>query len=247
MTTDERDLGRSLKLLWGGRTRPGRGRPPALSLERIVAAAIEVADELALTEGFEALSMRAIAQRLGVGTMSLYRYVPGKSELLDLMLDHVMDVPDETGGPDRGWREILSAAARQHWRLCLDHPWYPFVDQSRPLLGPRSMLGLDRLLALLRPSGIDDRTLLMMISVQNDHVESVARRYVNERRVERRTGVTTEEFWAAQAPTLEKAMNSGDYPVMADLADDTFDFSYEQLFEFGLARLHDGFAAHVDL
>jgi AcrR family transcriptional regulator len=246
MTTehgDGRDLGRSLKLLWGDTTRPPRGRPPALSLDRIVAAAVEVADELARTEGLEALSMRSIATRLGVGTMSLYRYVPGKAELLDLMLDHVIDVPGEDA--EGGWRGILEADARHHWRLCLDHPWYAFVDQSRPLLGPNAMRGLDRLVARLRPTGVDDRTLLMMISAQNDYVEGVARRYVNERRAEARTGVSNEQFWAAQEPTLVKAMSSGDYPTMADMADNTFDFSYEQLFEFGLARLHDGFAAHI--
>jgi hypothetical protein len=107
------------------------------------------------------------------------------------------------------------------------------------------MRGLDRLVTRLRPTGVDDRTLLMMISAQNDYVEGVARRYVNERRAEARTGVSNEQFWAAQEPTLVKAMSSGDYPTMADMADNTFDFSYEQLFEFGLARLHDGFAAHI--
>ncbi|MGP4024862.1 TetR/AcrR family transcriptional regulator [Actinomadura sp. 3N407] len=247
MTTEhggERDLGRSLELLWGDRTRPARGRPPTLSLDRIVAAAVEVADELAETEGLEALSMRVIATHLGVGTMSLYRYVPGKSELLDLMLDHVIDVPEEDEA--HGWREILTAEAHHHWRLCMDHPWYPFVDQSRPLLGPNGLRGLDRLLSQLRPTGIDDRSLLMMIGVQSDYVDGVARSYINERRAEKRTGVSNEEFWRAQTPTLMDAMNSGAFPTMADLADNTFDFSYEQLFEFGLTRLHDGFAAFID-
>jgi AcrR family transcriptional regulator len=250
MTTEQgggRDLGRSLELLWGDRTRPPRGRPAALSLDRVVTAAVEVADELSRTEGLDALSMRSIATRLGVGTMSLYRYVPGKSELLDLMLDHVIDVPEENGQEDgRSWREILTADARHHWRMCLDHPWYPFVDQSRPLLGPNGLRGLDRLLNLLRPLGLDDRTLLMMISTQIDFVEGVARRYINERRAEARTGVSNEEFWEAQAPTLMAALTSGDYPTMAALSDDTFDFSHEQLFDFGLTRLHDGFARFVD-
>ncbi|NVI89466.1 TetR/AcrR family transcriptional regulator [Actinomadura sp. BRA 177] len=249
MTTehgDGRDLGRSLKLLWGDTTRPPRGRPPALSLDRVITAAVEVADELARTEGLDALSMRSIATRLGVGTMSLYRYVPGKSELLDLMLDHVIGVPDEDEDAEGGWREIFAAEAHRHWRLCLDHPWYPFVDQSRPLLGPNAMRGLDVLIAKLRPIGVDDRTLLMMISTQSDYVEGVARRYINEIRAEARTGVSNEEFWSAQEPTIVTALNSGDFPTMADLADNTFDFSYEQVFEFGLTRLHDGFATFID-
>ncbi|GAA0596067.1 TetR/AcrR family transcriptional regulator [Actinomadura livida] len=243
---DGRDLNLSLKLLWGGRTRPQRGRPPTLSLGRIVAAAVEVADELSLTEGLEALSMRSIATHLGVGTMSLYRYVPGRSELLDLMLDHVIEVPETDPGDDHGWREILTDAAHHHWKLCMDHPWYPFVDQSRPLLGPNSMRGLDRLFRLLRPTGLDDRTLMMMIGVQGDYVDGLARGYINERRAERRTGVSNEDFWRAQEPTLVEAMNSGRFPTMAALSESTFDFTHEQLFEFGLARLHDGFATFID-
>lgn len=251
MTTehgDDRDLGRSLKLLWGDRTRPPRGRPPTLTLDRIVTAAVEVADELAVAEGLDALSMRHIATHLGVGTMSLYRYVPGKSELLDLMLDHVIEPPEPESERDegQGWREILTAEAQGHWRLCMDHPWYPFVDQSRPLLGPNGLRELDSLLSRLRPMGVADRTLLMVVSTQNDYVEGVARRNINERRAEARTGVSNEAFWQAQAPTLVKALSSGDYPTMADLADDTFDFSYEQVFEFGLNRLHDGFASFLD-
>ncbi|XRQ05784.1 TetR/AcrR family transcriptional regulator, partial [Actinomadura welshii] len=237
---DARDMGLSLKLLWGDRTRPQRGRPPTLSLDRIVAAAVEVADEIALTEGLEALSMRAIATRLGVGTMSLYRYVPGKSELLDLMLDHVIEIPEDEPDMEGGWRDILTAEARGQWQLCMDHPWYPFVDQSRPLIGPNSMRGLDRFFRLLRPSGIEDRTLMMMFAVQNDFVDGLARSHLNEVRAERRTGVSSEEFWKAQEPTLVDALNSGDYPRMAALADNVFDFSYEQLLEFGLTRLHDG-------
>ncbi|TDC76911.1 TetR/AcrR family transcriptional regulator [Actinomadura sp. 7K507] len=240
-----RDLGVSLKLLWGDRTRPPRGRPATLSLDRIVAAAVEVADEIALSEGLEALSMRSIATQLGVGTMSLYRYVPGRSELLDLMLDHVIEIPEDEPDAEAGWRDVLTAEAHAEWRLCMDHPWYPYVDQSRPLLGPNSMRGLDRVFRLLRPSGIDDRTLMMMFGVQSDFVDGLARSYLNERRAEHRTGVSSDEFWQAQVPTLEKALGSGDFPTMADLADNTFDFSYEQLFEFGLSRLHDGFAAFI--
>ncbi|RKS76271.1 TetR family transcriptional regulator [Actinomadura pelletieri DSM 43383] len=251
MTTehgDDRDLGLSLRLLWTGRTRPPRGRPPALTLDQIVEAAVEVADEIALTEGIEALSMRRVANRLGVGTMTLYRYVPAKSELLDLMLDRVVEVPDPTCDIDdeTGWREILTEEARGYWRLCLDHPWYPYVDQSRPILGPNAVRGLDRVLGLLRRTGASDRTLMMMIAVQHDYANGVVRGHINELRAEARTGLSNEEFWAQQAPTLETVLHSGDFPTMASLDEKTFDFTYEELFEFGLNSLHDGFARLLD-
>jgi AcrR family transcriptional regulator len=73
--------------------------PIWLDLDRIVQAAIEVAD----AEDLGTLSMRKVAERLGVGTMSLYTYVPGKSELIDLMFDQAVAGPNE---PVRGtWRE----------------------------------------------------------------------------------------------------------------------------------------------
>lgn len=79
------DPARSLALLWRTSERTSRKGKPDLSVDRIVRAGIEIAD----AEGLAALSMRRVAERLGVGTMSLYTYVPGKAELLDVMLDTV--------------------------------------------------------------------------------------------------------------------------------------------------------------
>ena len=79
------DPRRSLDLLWGDAPRPSRGPKPGLDVATIVAAAIALAD----ADGLDGLSMRRVAERLGVGTMSLYTYVPSKAELLDLMLDTV--------------------------------------------------------------------------------------------------------------------------------------------------------------
>ena len=72
-----------IELAWGLRERPGRGTRRGLSLERVVAAGIKVA----LTEGIGALSMARVAAELGAATMSLYRYVAAKDELLTLMVD----------------------------------------------------------------------------------------------------------------------------------------------------------------
>lgn len=80
---EQNPLEKSLQLLWEGLPEPEKGPKPKLTLEQIVAAGIELADN----EGVEALSMRKLAQQLDVGTMSLYRYVPSKDDLLNLMLD----------------------------------------------------------------------------------------------------------------------------------------------------------------
>jgi AcrR family transcriptional regulator len=85
----------SMQLLWGTREPPTRGPKPGLELGAIVAAATTLAD----AQGLGELSMRKVAQELAVGTMSLYRYVPGKAELLDLMLDAAYGEMLQAEGP----------------------------------------------------------------------------------------------------------------------------------------------------
>lgn len=247
MTTDyssgSGDVSKSLELLWGMQQRPTRGPKPGLTLDRIVVAAVEVAD----ADGLAALSMRRVATHLGVGTMSLYRYVPGKAELLDLMLDHVAGPVDDDppGEQPVGWREALEELARGIWQLCLDHPWYPQVDQVRPLMGPNNIAGMDRLLSRLKPTGLTDRQLVLMVSVVDGFVNAVARAQVNSLQAEQRTGISEEEFWAAQEPVLIRMMESGRYPTLSRLHENTFTFSYEDVFEFGLKAVLDGLAAVV--
>ena len=107
------DPARSLELLWGARRTPTRGPKPGLSVERIVYAAIELAD----AEGLAALSMRRVAERLGVGTMSLYTYVPGKAELLDVMVDTVYGELSTQDGDEADWRARVEQVARANWAL----------------------------------------------------------------------------------------------------------------------------------
>lgn len=247
MTTDyssgSGDVSKSLELLWGMQQRPTRGPKPGLTLERIVVAAVEVAD----ADGLAALSMRRVAAHLGVGTMSLYRYVPGKAELLDLMLDHVAGPVDGDAADEPvGWRAALDEMARGTWQLCLDHPWYPQVDQVRPLLGPNSIAGVDRLIRRLKPTGLPDKQLMLMVSVIDGFVTTLARSHVNALQAEQRTGVSEEEFWAAQEPVLVKMMETGRYPALAAMDEDTFSFGYEEIFEFGLKTILDGLALRVE-
>ncbi|HEY1619933.1 MAG TPA: TetR/AcrR family transcriptional regulator, partial [Streptosporangiaceae bacterium] len=74
---------RGVDFLWGSRERPSRGPRPGLSVERIVAAAVGIAD----AAGLGAVSMQRVASEVGFATMALYRYVPGKTELISIMID----------------------------------------------------------------------------------------------------------------------------------------------------------------
>ncbi|MGH3906267.1 MAG: TetR/AcrR family transcriptional regulator [Pseudonocardiaceae bacterium] len=236
------DLSRSLELLWRGKEPAGSGPKPGLTLERIVTAAVELADR----EGLAALSMRKVAAELDVGTMSLYRYVPGKGELLDLMLDHVNGPPralDEHRGKD--WRRTMGLVARGTWQLYLDHPWLLQVNQSRPILGPNALAGFDFALSALDGLGLTGREKVAVILAVDHYVTGTARTYALKRQVIQETGITDEEFWGAQEPVLTKAMASGNYPEIAALPEDAFSIDGAEALEFGLTPLLDGLEAFI--
>jgi AcrR family transcriptional regulator len=235
-TSGSGDIVRTLELLWDTGRRPSRGPKPALSLDRIVEAAVRIAD----AEGLEAVSMRRVATELGTGTMSLYRHVPGKAELLDLMLDRVQRPSDNPAAlGDSGWRAALEAMARATLDLYRRHPWLLQVNQSRPILGPSALDGMEKVLTRIRPMGLTDPELISAIIMVDGYVVGAARTQLYQQEAERRTGLTDAEFWQAQVPTLEKIMASGRYPVMASLSEDAFGPDFDH-FEFGLQRILDG-------
>ncbi|PNV34065.1 TetR family transcriptional regulator [Streptomyces sp. DH-12] len=239
-TSGSGDLARTLDLLWGTGQRPSRGPKPGLTLERIVEAAIEVADR----DGIGALSMRRIASELGTGTMSLYRYVPGKAELLDLMLERVQHPHDPGDLGDGDWRSALEALGRATLALYRRHPWLLEVNQSRPVLGPNALDGLETVLSRIKPMGLSDPELMSAIMMIDGYVAGAARTQRYQEEAERSSGLTDAQFWDAQHPYLERAMNSGRYPVLAGLSEDTFGTDFDH-FEFGLQRILDGLEEFV--
>ncbi|MCX4699897.1 TetR/AcrR family transcriptional regulator [Streptomyces sp. NBC_01352] len=241
-TSGSGDIVRTMELLWDTGRRPSRGPKPALTLDRIVEAAVQVAD----ADGLDAVSMRRIATELGTGAMSLYRYVPGKGELLDLMLDRVQrpsENPADLG--DGSWRSALEAMGRATLALYRRHPWLLQVNQSRPILGPSALDGMEKILARIKPMGLTDPELVSAVIMIDGYVVGAARTQLYQREAERRTGLTDTEFWQAQAPTLEKIMTSGRYPLLATLDEDTWGPDFDH-FEFGLQRILDGLEVFVN-
>ncbi|WP_399879952.1 TetR/AcrR family transcriptional regulator [Streptomyces sp. BBFR51] len=108
--------------------------PVPLDRERIVAAAIALADE----GGLEAVSLRKVAARLNAGPMRLYRYISTKEELFDLMMDEVQAeiLPEEQPGD---WREALRILAHRTRQAALRHEWLADLLGGRPALGPNSL------------------------------------------------------------------------------------------------------------
>lgn len=241
------DPARSMALLWRTSERVSRKGRPELSVDRIVRAAIEIAD----SEGVAALSMRRVAERLGVGTMSLYTYVPGKAELIDVMLDTVCG---ETARPEDitgGWRARLELVARENWALYRRHPWLSQVAaSSRPPLGPNLITKYEYELGTVDGIGLTDVEMDAVLTLIGGFVQGTARGAAEAAQLARQTGVSDEQWWYATAPFLERVFDSRRFPLAARVgaaAGEAQGAAYDadHAFEFGLQRVLDGVEALV--
>jgi AcrR family transcriptional regulator len=126
----------------------GADRRTQLTRDRVVAAGIELADR----DGIESISMRKLAQELGVEAMSLYTHVRNKDDLLDGMVDAVIGkIPTSTGGAH--WRTSLRQMALAARGIMLTHPWAPRPIESRTTPGPAAMRYINTVLGVLREGG----------------------------------------------------------------------------------------------
>lgn len=243
-------LTRSLDLLWGrdGKEddRPARGPKPALTLQGIVEAGIRLANR----DGLAALSMRSLATELGVGTMSLYRYVPGKAELINLMVDHAYGpasaLPDEAEAPGSAdWRRALEQIAEGSWELYTTNTWLIQVNQARPILGPNSMAGFDYALEALSGLGLSGQEKVGVLVAIDNLVLGAARSHVLYQQAAQHSGVSDEEFWRTQEPYMVRALEDGVFSQIATLPEDSFSQEAAASMRFGLTALLDGFASLI--
>ena len=238
------DPARLLALLWGSQTTPGRS---GLTLKAIVAAALNLAD----TDGLEAVSMRNVAERLGVGTMSLYTHVPGKTELLDLMIDAAYgELYDSVETPSRqpgDWRDALRFIARQNWELYGRHPWLLGITGWRPVIGPHLTRKYEAELRPLDGLGLSDVEMDAVLTLVLTHVEGCARARALRERTQRDTAMTDTEWWVTQAPLLDKIIPPDMFPVAGRVGAASSEeyqgvSSPEYAFTFGLERILAGVA-----
>lgn len=135
--------------VWSRPVRGARGPAPERSRAEITTAALALAD----AEGLAAVSMRALAQRLGAGPASLYRYVGSRDELLDLMADAVAAELDLSAAPTGDWLDDLVGLARQSKAAHVRHPWLADLNDRRgEVLGPHAIDYLDHALRILAPA-----------------------------------------------------------------------------------------------
>jgi AcrR family transcriptional regulator len=211
-----------------------------LGRDEIVTAAIDLADQA----GAEALTMKAVAARLGPYTpMALYRYVYSKDGLVDLMLDRVageVPVPDRPG-PD--WRADLEALAGQTRQMIKRHSWYAVLFHTRPPAGPRTMARLEFMLAVLTERGASPAAAMTYAALIDRHILGSGLQEAEEARMSQRHELDDPgNMAAALAAVYDLAAAAGRYPVLTRWLADPAGPPPDEQFKLGLTFLLDGIA-----
>lgn len=243
---DGGDPRRSLELLWG-RNEPGRRGPKQrLSTEEVVQAAIALAD----ADGVRALSMRKVAEAVGVSPMSLYTYVPSKAELLDLMFDRVLGEAADPGEDCAGWRAKLAFIARERWRLNERHPWLLDMRPHRPPLGPNVLRKAEATLMALDGMGLEPEDMVSAAEAMQNYVIGALHSAREARETERQSGLTDAQWFEIVGPLLDQHTSLAAYPAVARMSQARRSKARTpaervELFEFGLERVLDGLDAFI--
>jgi AcrR family transcriptional regulator len=223
-------------LVWERPEPPDRPVLAPLSRERIVRAAIRLAD----ADGLAAVSLRKVAAALDVGPMRLYGYIATKEELLQLMVDAVHAEIQPAGD---GWREVLRSLADATRQAAHQHEWFADLIGGRPQLGPNTLASGEAVVAAM--GGVDLDTLVPAIAAVNAYVIGAVRREITERRAERATGKDMKQWQAASGPYLERTFATGQFPALAVVVRDGPHLNADQTFRTGLDFLLDGIEVRI--
>jgi AcrR family transcriptional regulator len=236
--SDDDELPQPLARLWGPEARSAREPRLSLTLDRILEAAIELADG----DGLDAVTMARVAKRLGFTTMSLYRYVDSKDELLVLMLNHVLTPPPALDAPSDGWRHGLE---RWCWEMRLGlrrHPWVERVPVGGLMGTPSQLTWMDRGLGAMADTGLGEQEKAEILLLLNGYVYWEARLSADLAEAERDAGGSSPDQFAA---LLDRVVTADRYPAIkraldAGIFEDGVGDDRDTDFAFGLARVLDG-------
>jgi AcrR family transcriptional regulator len=236
-----------LDLLWGRRERGKRGPRAGLSADAIVAAAMTIAD----AEGLEAVSMARVAHKLGFTTMSLYRHVANKEELLQLMwnasalgAEHLVIEGDD-------WRSRLRTWAIIERDVLDSHPWITQMPMAAPPVAPNSLHFVERGLATLDDTGLADADKLRIIGLLSSYTLSEARMASDAARAA--TAAQGDGDGQSGPPVpfeslLRELLDEQTYPRLYRIAwaPGAATVSERDEFLFGIDRILDGVAALIE-
>jgi AcrR family transcriptional regulator len=231
--------------IWQRIERSGRQARPTLTHAQIAAAAIELAD----AGGLEALTMRRLAERLGVATMGLYRYVRGKDELIELMVDAVYaDAATAAADVATDWRAAMDRCAHELRALFSQHPWLSGIGVTSPLT-PNVTRYTDRTLAALAGTGLDEDTKMVVLNTVRSYVVGITgSQLVLTSFLERHGVPSVNQLRERLAPQMTWLLKSGQYPafqryIQGGIRKDDADWQ----FQLGLDFILDGIAARLGI
>jgi AcrR family transcriptional regulator len=240
-----------LDLRWGRRPVGRRGPRPGLSITAILQAAVQLAD----SEGLEAVSMARVAQLLGFTTMSLYRYVSSKEELLQLMWNASAQGAEALVLDGADWRARLRAWAIFQWEVLDRHPWITQMPMAAPPLAPNSLTFVERGLETLAGTALAGADKLRVIGLVSSYTLSEARMAHDGARAARRARADESERsgpaheWTFEE-LLRRLVDEANYPILhgivwsEDLGEQPLTEVEE--FLFGLDRILDGIQVLID-
>lgn len=220
-----------------------RPAPSPLSRERIVRAAIALAD----SEGLAAVSLRKVAAKLNAGPMRLYGYTETKEGLLELMVDAVYGEM-AAAGPLRGaWRDVLHAMAHRTRQAAKKHPWFIDLLGGRQHLGPHALAHSEATLAALSglPGFEDIDVVLQAIRTVHAYVVGAIQSEASEMRAEAESGMDERAWQDASWPYLQRMLATGQYPTIAKVVAEARHPPADVRFERGLECVLDGIAARL--
>jgi AcrR family transcriptional regulator len=227
--------------VWIREPAPEPGPQLHLTRELVVSAAVRMAD----AEGVAALSMRSLATEVGAATMSLYRHVPSKDDLLDLMLDAVAAEIELPERPSGDWRGELRRLAGQFRDLFRHHPWVLTTPASLPSFGPNALRLIDFGYSIFTRLGLDIDAAAELYGTVQSYITGFIQASLAEESARRSSGLSDEEWRAAVAPYVQKLVSSGQYPTLSRQITEGGARKPDQSFEFGLERVLDGIAVYL--
>lgn len=232
-----------LPLLWRDPERDSpvrRGPRQRVSLDAVVDTAIDIAD----ADGLEGLSMRTLAHRLGLAAMSLYTYVPGRDELVVLMVDQVLGRSDRPPHAEDARRRVEAVAASAYEELSA-HPWLLDVGGFRAWLGPHAAERYEWQLRAVDGLGLTDVEMDQAVTLLEGIAATAVRARHARVHAERRSGQTELEWWNANAEALAELVGDRRFPLASRVsraAGELYQAATDpdRQFRFALDRVVDG-------
>jgi AcrR family transcriptional regulator len=237
------DLRRRSELMWDDRSRPTRGPKPGVTPDDVVQAAIQIADE----EGLSAVTMHAVAARLGFTTMAIYRYFPNKEALYDAIVDAGMGRPPVSNEPRGNWRAEVARWAHAKRAMLCARPWLaelPFVAAPH---GPNWLSWLEAVTDPLSTTGLTAADIGQMISIIDGYTRGASDTSISLARARAR-GISEQEWAAAVGADLGRAVGDPRFPKFAAVLSAPSDGqprTMDESFDFGLQRVLDGIGLYI--